>query len=184
MLRTIPEVMNPISFEGVAPPPSSPPKEALGTIPWNHVSSSTPPPKTTLTRAGMALIAEQFALEVGRLVNEIAMAIPVLDTSRQWALGSMYRRFSAIRAASGMLGQQNVATVAARGEVLVCLLSQDLLEYQPIHGEILEDTLHLLRGIVARVERDGSDSLCYSTARTCLCLYAAAVPQTQHYQPA
>jgi hypothetical protein len=63
------------------------------------------------------------------------------------------------------------------------MLSQGLIEYLPLHGEILADTVHLLNGIVDRIERDGSDLRCFTTARTCICLYAAGVPETEGYQP-
>ena len=58
-----------------------------------------------------------------------------------------------------------------------------MVDFEPRHHELLDDTLHILNGILDRIERDGSDLRCFSTARTALCLYAAAEPTTQFYEP-
>jgi hypothetical protein len=82
-----------------------------------------------------------------------------------------------------MLKQHNMAAVAARGEVLVQLLKHRIVSFESHHKELLDDTLHILSGILDRIERDGSDCRCFSTARTAVCLYAAAEPTTQYYEP-
>jgi hypothetical protein len=136
-----------------------------------------------LSRTGRLLLTEHFVRQLRKKLYDQKDVLALVDTSQSWALEIMYREFHAVRAAATLLKQHNMASVAARGEVLVQLLKHRVVSYERRHRELLEDTLHILSGILDRIERDGSDFRCFSTARTALCLYAAAEPTTQYYEP-
>lgn len=142
--------------------------------------------KTTasqLSRTGRLLLTEHFVRQLRKKLYDQKDVLALVDHSQTWVLEIMYREFHAVRAAATLLKQHNMASVAARGEVLVQLLKHRVVCYENRHRELLEDTLHILSGILDRIERDGSDFRCFSTARTALCLYAAAEPTTQYYEP-
>jgi hypothetical protein len=136
-----------------------------------------------LSRTGRLLLTEHFVRQLRKKLFDQKDVLALVDHSQSWVLEVMYREFHAVRAAATLLKQHNMASVAARGEVLVQLLKHRVVSYERRHRELLEDTLHILSGILDRIERDGSDFRCFSTARTALCLYAAAEPTTQYYEP-
>jgi len=136
-----------------------------------------------LSKTGRLLLTEHFVRQLRKKLYDQKDVLALVDHSQSWALEIMYREFHAVRAAATLLKQHNMASVAARGEVLVQLLKHRVVCYEKRHRELLEDTLHILSGILDRIERDGSDFRCFSTARTALCLYAAAEPTTQYYEP-
>jgi hypothetical protein len=136
-----------------------------------------------LSKTGRLLLTEHFVRQLRKKLYDQKDVLALVDTSQSWALEIMYREFHAVRAAATLLKQHNMASVAARGEVLVQLLKHRVVSYERRHRELLEDTLHILSGILDRIERDGSDFRCFSTARTAVCLYAAAEPTTQYYEP-
>jgi hypothetical protein len=137
----------------------------------------------SLSKAGRLLLTEHFVRQLRKKLFDQKDVLALVDHSQAWALEIMYREFHSVRAAATLLKQHNMASVAARGEVLVQLLKHRVVSYESRHRELLEDTLHILSGILDRIERDGSDLRCFSTARTALCLYAAAEPTTQYYEP-
>lgn len=141
------------------------------------------PAGTQLSKTGRLLLTEHFVRQLRKKLFDQKDVLALVDYSQSWALEIMYREFHAVRAAATLLKQHNMASVAARGEVLVQLLKHRVVSYERRHRELLEDTLHILSGILDRIERDGSDFRCFSTARTALCLYAAAEPTTQYYEP-
>jgi hypothetical protein len=136
-----------------------------------------------LSRTGRLLLTEHFVRQLRKKLYDQKDVLALVDHSQSWVFEIMYREFHAVRAAATLLKQHNMASVAARGEVLVQLLKHRVVCYEHRHRELLEDTLHILSGILDRIERDGSDFRCFSTARTALCLYAAAEPTTQYYEP-
>ena len=136
-----------------------------------------------LSKTGRLLLTEHFVRQLRKKLYDQKDVLALVDHSQSWVLEMMYREFHAVRAAATLLKQHNMASVAARGEVLVQLLKHGVVCYENRHRELLEDTLHILSGILDRIERDGSDFRCFSTARTALCLYAAAEPTTQYYEP-
>ena len=138
---------------------------------------------TRLSKTGRLLLTEHFVRQLRKKVYDQQDVLALVDHSQTWALEIMYREFHSVRAAATLLEQHNMASVAARGEVLVQLLKHRVVSYEDRHRELLEDTLHILSGILDRIERDGSDARCFSTARTAICLYAAAEPTTQYYDP-
>jgi len=140
-------------------------------------------PSRALSKTGRLLLTEHFVRQLRKKLYDQKDVLALVDHSQSWALEIMYREFHAVRAAATLLKQHNMASVAARGEVLVQLLKHGVVCYENRHRELLEDTLHILSGILDRIERDGSDFRCFSTARTALCLYAAAEPTTQYYEP-
>ncbi len=146
----------------------------------NAQQSSAQPP---LSKTGRLLLTEHFVRQLRKKLCDQQDVLALVDHSQTWALEIMYREFHSVRAAATLLKQHNMASVAARGEVLVQLLKHRVVCYESRHRELLEDTLHILSGILDRIERDGSDFKCFSTARTALCLYAAAEPTTQYYEP-
>jgi hypothetical protein len=137
----------------------------------------------TLSKTGRLLLTEHFVRQLRKKLYDQKDVLALVDHSQSWVLEVMYREFHAVRAAATLLKQHNMASVAARGEVLVQLLKHRVVCYEQRHRELLEDTLHILSGILDRIERDGSDFRCFSTARTAVCLYAAAEPTTQYYEP-
>jgi hypothetical protein len=149
--------------------------------------STDPAPVKTgvskLSKTGRLLLTEHFVRQLRKKLGDQGDVLALVDHSQTWALEIMYREFHSVRAAATLLEQHNMASVAARGEVLVQLLKHRVVSYEDRHRELLEDTLHILNGILDRIERDGSDIRCFSTARTALCLYAAAEPTTQYYEP-
>jgi len=136
-----------------------------------------------LSKTGRLLLTEHFVRQLRKKLYDQKDVLALVDHSQSWVLEIMYREFHSVRAAATLLKQHNMASVAARGEVLVQLLKHRVVCYERRHRELLEDTLHILSGILDRIERDGSDFRCFSTARTALCLYAAAEPTTQYYEP-
>jgi hypothetical protein len=146
-----------------------------------RAQGSTEP--SQLSKTGRLLLTEHFVRQLRKKLYDQRDVLALVDYSQTWALEIMYREFHAVRAAATLLKQHNMASVAARGEVLVQLLKHRVVSYESRHRELLEDTLHILSGILDRIERDGSDFRCFSTARTALCLYAAAEPTTQYYEP-
>jgi len=136
-----------------------------------------------LSKTGRLLLTEHFVRQLRKKLFDQKDVLALVDHSQTWALEIMYREFHSVRAAATLLKQHNMASVAARGEVLVQLLKHRVVSFESRHRELLEDTLHILSGILDRIERDGSDCRCFSTARTALCLYAAAEPTTQYYEP-
>jgi hypothetical protein len=136
-----------------------------------------------LSKTGRSILTEHFVRQLRKKLYDQKDVLALVDHSQAWALEIMYREFHSVRAAATLLKQHNMASVAARGEVLVQLLKHRVVSYETRHRELLEDTLHILSGILDRIERDGSDLRCFSTARTALCLYAAAEPTTQYYEP-
>lgn len=144
---------------------------------------SAPDVTSKLSKTGRLLLTEHFVRQLRKKLYDQKDVLALVDTSQTWALEIMYREFHSVRAAATLLKQHNMACVAARGEVLVQLLKHRVVCYESRHRELLEDTLHILSGILDRIERDGSDSRCFSTARTAVCLYAAAEPTTQYYEP-
>jgi hypothetical protein len=136
-----------------------------------------------LSRTGRLLLTEHFVRQLRKKLYDQKDVLALVDRSQSWVFEILYREFHAVRAAATLLKQHNMASVAARGEVLVQLLKHRVVCYEHRHRELLEDTLHILSGILDRIERDGSDFRCFSTARTALCLYAAAEPTTQYYEP-
>jgi hypothetical protein len=141
------------------------------------------PREVQLSKTGRLLLTEHFVRQLRKKLYDQKDVLALVDHSQSWVLEIMYREFHAVRAAATLLKQHNMASVAARGEVLVQLLKHRVVSYERRHRELLEDTLHILSGILDRIERDGSDFRCFSTARTALCLYAAAEPTTQYYEP-
>ena len=139
--------------------------------------------QSSLSKTGRLLLTEHFVRQLRKKLYDQKDVLALVDHSQTWALEIMYREFHSVRAAATLLKQHNMASVAARGEVLVQLLKHRVVSYESRHKELLEDTLHILSGILDRIERDGSDLRCFSTARTALCLYAAAEPTTQYYEP-
>ena len=137
----------------------------------------------TLSKTGRLLLTEHFVRQLRKKLSDQKDILGLLDHSQAWALDLMYREFHSVRAAATLLKQHNMASVAARGEVLVQLLKHGVVSLESHHKELLDDTLHILSGILDRIERDGSDCRCFSTARTAVCLYAAAEPTTQYYEP-
>jgi chemotaxis protein histidine kinase CheA len=135
-----------------------------------------------LTATGRVLLTEHFVRQLRKKLDDQEQILALLGQSTSWALEMLYKELHSVRAAATLLKQHNLASVAARGEVLVQLLKHGLVNYEMRHQELLADTLHILRGILDRIERDGSDQRCFSTARTALCLYAAAEPTTQYYE--
>ena len=142
-----------------------------------------PAPTSQLSRTGRLLLTEHFVRQLRKKLYDQKDVLSLVDHSQSWVFEILYREFHAVRAAATLLKQHNMASVAARGEVLVQLLKHRVVCYEHRHRELLEDTLHILSGILDRIERDGSDFRCFSTARTALCLYAAAEPTTQYYEP-
>lgn len=136
-----------------------------------------------LSKTGRLLLTEHFVRQLRKKLYDQKDVLALVDHSQSWVFEILYREFHAVRAAATLLKQHNMASVAARGEVLVQLLKHRVVCYERRHRELLEDTLHILSGILDRIERDGSDFRCFSTARTALCLYAAAEPTTQYYEP-
>jgi hypothetical protein len=153
----------------------------LGATEASSGSKSGIPAK--LSKTGRLLLTEHFVRQLRKKLYDQRDVLALVDHSQAWALEIMYREFHSVRAAATLLEQHNMASVAARGEVLVQLLKHRVVSYENRHRELLEDTLHILSGILDRIERDGSDVRCFSTARTALCLYAAAEPTTQYYEP-
>ena len=100
------------------------------------------------------------------------------------ALQILNRQYYSIRNAAEFLGQDNLATVAGRAEVLVSLLARDVVPYRERHTELLNDTWVLLDQIVSSMMEHGDDQSCFSVARTAVCLYGSAEPTTQQYAPA
>jgi hypothetical protein len=146
-------------------------------------ASAQKPVANTLSKTGRLLLTEHFVRQLRKKLYDQKDVLALVDHSQSWVLEVMYREFHAVRAAATLLKQHNMASVAARGEVLVQLLKHRVVSYERRHRELLEDTLHILSGILDRIERDGSDFRCFSTARTAVCLYAAAEPTTQYYEP-
>jgi hypothetical protein len=136
-----------------------------------------------LSKTGRLLLTEHFVRQLRKKLYDQKDVLALVDHSQSWVFEILYREFHSVRAAATLLKQHNMASVAARGEVLVQLLKHRVVCYERRHRELLEDTLHILSGILDRIERDGSDFRCFSTARTALCLYAAAEPTTQYYEP-
>lgn len=136
-----------------------------------------------LSKTGRTLLTEYFVRQLRSKISDQRDILELIEHSREWALELMFREFHSVRAASTLLQQHNMASVAARGEVLVQLLKHGIVALESHHKELLDDTLHLLSGILDRIERDGSDYHCFSTARTAVCLYAAAEPATRYYEP-
>jgi hypothetical protein len=171
----------------------------LSTIPRTRWTLSSPAAKSTeldspgtersddgrnnLSKTGRLLLTEHCVRQLRKKLNDQQDSLALVNTSQTWALDVLYREFHSVRAAATLLKQHNMASVAARGEVLVQLLKHRVLTFESHHRELLEDTLHILGGILDRIERDGSDLRCFSTARTAMCLYAAAEPTTQYYEP-
>jgi hypothetical protein len=154
-------------------------KNATSNADWAPQTSADHAP---LSKTGRLLLTEHFVRQLRKKLYDQKDVLALVDHSQAWALEMMYREFHAVRAAATLLKQHNMASVAARGEVLVQLLKHRVVSYEQRHRELLEDTLHILGGILDRIERDGSDFRCFSTARTALCLYAAAEPTTQYYE--
>lgn len=140
-------------------------------------------PRPPLSKTGRLLLTEHFVRQLRKKLYDQQDVLALVEHSPSWVLEMLYREFHSVRAAATLLEQHNMASVAARGEVLVQLLKHRVVCYESRHRELLEDTLHILSGILDRIERDGSDHRCFSTARTALCLYAAAEPTTQYYEP-
>lgn len=138
--------------------------------------------RVALSDTGRVLLTEHFVRQLYKKLDNQREILALLESSPAWALERLYKEFHSVRAAATLLQQFNMASVAARGEVLVQLLKHKLVSYEEHHQELLADTLHILQGILERIERDGSDFRCFSTARTALCLYAAAEPTTQYYE--
>lgn len=138
--------------------------------------------KAPLSEAGRVLLTAHFVRQLHTKLDNQREVLALLESSPSWALEKLYKEFHSVRAAATLLQQFNMASVAARGEVLVQLLKHKLVDYEEHHYELLDDTVHILQGILDRIERDGSDLRCFSTARTALCLYAAAEPKTQYYE--
>ncbi|NRA33588.1 MAG: hypothetical protein HRU17_09635 [Polyangiaceae bacterium] len=107
----------------------------------------------------------------------------VVGKNSEWALSSLYGIFSSVRYAATLLGQNNVAMVAGRGEVLLCVLRHNMLSPTETHAGLLSETLTLLLALFDRVDKEGSDSSCYAEAQMMLSLYAAAVPGTRNFHP-
>jgi hypothetical protein len=139
--------------------------------------------QSQLSETGRLLLTEHFVRQLRRKLSDQKDILALMDHSQAWALDVMYRELHSVRAAATLLKQHNMAAVAARGEVLVQLLKHRIVSFESHHKELLDDTLHILSGILDRIERDGSDCRCFSTARTAVCLYAAAEPTTQYYEP-
>jgi len=171
MLSTIPRTR-----WTLAAPEAQKPAQAEASAPKGGVSAK-------LSKTGRLLLTEHFVRQLRKKLCDQSDVLALVDHSQTWALEIMYREFHSVRAAATLLEQHNMASVAARGEVLVQLLKHRVVCYESRHRELLEDTLHILNGILDRIERDGSDVRCFSTARTALCLYAAAEPTTQYYEP-
>lgn len=144
--------------------------------------SSSAEERRPLSKTGRVLLTEHFVRQLRKKLSNQKDVLELLETSHTWALDMLYKDLHSVRAAATLLKQHNMASVAARGEVLVQLLKHRVVEFEPRHRELLDDTLHILGGILDRIERDGSDCRCFSTARTALCLYAAAEPTTQYYE--
>lgn len=140
--------------------------------------------QASLSQASLRMMTGQFTAEVRRVLKEQELILPMLPASREWALKVLNRQYYALRTAAELLKQDNLATVAGRAEVLVSLLSRNKLAYREAHHEVLTDTWALLASIADRIAEDGSDKLCFSTAKTAICLYATAEPLTEGYAPA
>jgi hypothetical protein len=136
-----------------------------------------------LSKTGRILLTEHFVRQLRKKLYDQQDVLGLVDHSQAWVLQTLYKELHAVRAAATLLKQHNMAAVAARGEVLVQLINHGIVTYEARHRDLLEDTLQLLNGILDRIECEGSDTGCFSTTRTALCLYAAAEPQTQYYEP-
>lgn len=145
-------------------------------------SSSAVATRRPLSKTGRVLLTEHFVRQLRRKLANQKEVLELLEKSPSWALDILYKELHSVRAAATLLKQHNMASVAARGEVLVQLLKHGVVNFESRHHELLDDTLHILSGILDRIERDGSDMRCFSTARTAVCLYAAAEPTTQLYE--
>jgi hypothetical protein len=126
--------------------------------------------RESLSRATTRLMTDRFGMDVRSILREQEAVLPLLGTSRRWALQTLNRHFYSIRAAAEVLGQDNLATVAGRAEVLVSLLARDVVPYREAHAELLKDTWLLLDQIVERMLVHGDDHSCFSVARTAVCL--------------
>ncbi len=140
--------------------------------------------QASLSQASARMMTAQFTVEVRRVLKEQELILPMLETSREWALKVLNRQYYAIRTAAELLRQDNLATVAGRAEVLVSLLSRNRLAYRTAHGDVLRDTWELLSSVCDHIRDAGSDKLCFAAAKTAICLFATAEPQTEGYAPA
>lgn len=136
-----------------------------------------------LSKTGRILLTEHFVRQLRKKLYDQKDVLDLVDHSQAWVLQTLYKELHSVRAAATLLKQHNMAAVAARGEVLVQLINHGIVAYESRHRDLLEDTLQILNGILDRIESDGSDTACTSTTRTALCLYAAAEPTTQYYEP-
>src|SRR4029077_15631440 len=143
---------------------AAPEATKLGTAETSSGSKSGVPAK--LSKTGRLLLTEHFVRQLRKKLCDQSDVLALVDHSQTWALEIMYREFHSVRAAATRLEQHTMASVAARGEVLVQLLKHRVVCYESRHRELLEDTLHILNGILDRIERDGSDGRCFSAART------------------
>ena len=139
--------------------------------------------RDSLNGAGKKMLVGQFVKELGRLLEEQSSTLPLLPTTRDWALKNLHRQYFAIRTAGELLGQPHLAVVAERAEVLTCLLSQKYIAYKSIHLEVFRDTHKFLQEITQQIGEQGDDSKCVTTASIALCLFAAVEPTSRSYTP-
>jgi len=136
-----------------------------------------------LSKTGRILLTEHFVRQLRKKLYDQRDVLVWVDHSQTWVLQTLYKELHAVRAAATLLKQHNMAAVAARAEVLVQLINHGIVPFEARHKDLLEDTLQLLDAILDRIEHEGSDTGCFASTRTALCLYAAAEPQTQYYEP-
>ena len=138
--------------------------------------------RASVTKANQKAVMEQYAVEVDKLLVQLSTMLPYVNTG-EWPLRFFYKHLSSIRGASQMLGQTNVASVAGRAEVLVCLLNRHIVSFQATHQELLADSIHIIRSMLRSIRSDGSDRFTNLATQTAASLYAALEPVTQTYEP-
>ena len=87
----------------------------------------------TLSKTGRLLLTEHFVRQLRKKLYDQKDVLALVDHSQSWVLEVMYREFHAVRAAATLLKQHNMASVAARGEVLVQLLKHGVVWYENPH---------------------------------------------------
>src|SRR5215510_6591086 len=83
-----------------------------------------------LSKTGRLLLTEHFVRQLRKKLGDQSDVLSLVDHSQSWALEIMYREFHSVRAAATLLEQHNMASVAARGEVLVQLLKHRVVCYE------------------------------------------------------
>src|SRR5262245_36171927 len=146
MLSTIPRTRWTLAApEASTAAPSTEPAPAKGGV-------------SKLSKTGRLLLTEHFVRQLRKKLCDQTDVLALVDHSQTWALEIMYREFHSVRAAATLLEQHNMASVAARGEVLVQLLKHRVVCYEDRHREPLEGPLHILNGTLYRIQLVRSDT--------------------------